>query len=79
MTADPFGRAFNADLSVLSESLWTATRNQLTSLGIALVSLWEATERQVESLVDVSNVLLEVRLDLGELSTVGTGHDDPAG
>ena len=71
ITADPLGRARRAALSVGGQShqhafltgaktlgLW------LTGFGISQVTLRETPERQVETLVDISNVLLEMLSDL---------------
>jgi hypothetical protein len=77
ITADPFGRALNASLSKIYQLLPNMLGVQLTGFGIALVFLWVALEGQVETLVDLTNVLLEVGFDLGELASVCTCHEDP--
>jgi hypothetical protein len=41
---------------------------ELTSLGVSEVTLWEPSEVEIETLVDVSDVLLEMFSDLWELS-----------
>jgi len=42
----------------------------LTGLGISDIGFWESPESEVETLVDVSDVFLEVFSDLGELVIV---------
>ena len=69
MTADPLGRALRADLS-RSLAMGSDAEAGLTSLGISDVGFWETPESKVETLVDVSDVFLEVFSDLGELVIV---------
>jgi hypothetical protein len=45
------------------------SRKELTSLGVSEVSLWEPSEVEVETLVDVSDVFLEMFSDLRELGS----------
>jgi len=69
MTADPLGRALRADLS-RSLAMFSDAETGLTGLGISDAGFWETPESEVETLVDVSDVLLEVFSDLGELLIV---------
>lgn len=69
MTADPLGRALRADLSS-SLAMFSDAETGLTGLGISDVGFWETPESEVETLVDVSDVFLEVFSDLGELLIV---------
>jgi hypothetical protein len=93
MTADPLGRALRADLSIISAlNGYTAGLWGRTSFCVSDVAFWETSEIEIETLVDVSDILLEVCPDLGELavsssysnryrriylSTVGSSHQDP--
>jgi hypothetical protein len=67
ITADPLGKARRADLSVDQTCTAYSFAELRTGFGVTGVAFWEASERQVEALVHVANVLLEVRLNLGEL------------
>ena len=67
MTAEPLGRALRAALSANQQYKPSEGWKSRTSLRITSVALGESTERQVEAFVHVPDVLLEVRLDLGEL------------
>jgi hypothetical protein len=66
MTADPLGKAFRADLSALS-AIKIVEGAVRTSFGISEIAFWEPPEGEVKTFVDISNILLEVLSDFGEL------------